>query len=857
MMTMKNANNALRGISCALLFMICLSAFASDVKVRVNEPQGLPAVTVGGGTAMACNFVFWEKQWRWSQMETEFRHLGPFQYEIDGNDPALGLSAREHVHRIGKNQLQWTIDLDAARSLPDAIGGGMAFSFNLGAFRNKLGEPRLLSNNRGWIWGKPGSEDAIEMKFEPALAAVFFEMNNVSEIRAYFYYKGVNAGHRHYTLTLTTAGNVSISQTQAERFGIDERTWKIQGINWDDSPIDLSFLNRPEIPAGKHGFLKAAGDKLEFSDGTPVRFWGTNIAAYALFDTPRDVVRKQAKRLSRLGFNLVRLHHHDSPWVDPNIFGSQASHSSTPDPAMMEKLDWWIKCLKEEGIYVWLDMHAQRFLSAKEHITAFDEISHGQPSADLKGYSYVNPSIQKAMKDFSAAYMNHVNPYTGLAYKNDPAIAAILITNENDMTSHYGNALLPDKHVPWHDGRYMDDAREFAAKTGMNPDQVWHSWEAGPSKYFLNDLEHKFDVDMISYLRRLGVKVPIVTTSTWGDNPLFSLPALTSGNMIDAHVYGGSEEIGKNPLYAANMIDWLASAQVAGMPMSISEWNVSPYPVPDRYDMPMYIASTADHQGWDAVMLYAYTQGPVTGPGKPSNWDAYNDPELLSTLPAAALMYRQEHVREAKTNYVFSPSAAQLFGLGISPVNSAALRTAAELGKLTIAMPATKSLPWLGPSRIPAGARIISDPNRSMLPANATEAVSDTGELRRNWETGIYTIDTGRTQAAMGWIGGKKLKLSDVEIDMLNKNATVSVQSMDGKPIRSSGDIVISIAGPADIAQNMGGFYYKQPLEGTLTVRARAGLVPEGKAEFSYSDGKYRIKLTGMQSIYRLTTGSN
>lgn len=170
----------------------------------------------------------------------------------------------------------------------------------------------------------------------------------------------------------------------------------------------------------------------------------------------------------------------------------------------MNKLDWWIKCLKDEGIYIWLDLHVQRALTEGDHIYGFDEIQKNGKMADLKGYNYVNPTIQQAMKRFNEAYLNHINTFTGIAYKNEPAIMAILITNENDATHHYGNALLPDKHVPLHNELYMNLANQFATKFGLPTNKIWRSWEPGPSKLFLNDLEHNFDTDMISYLHDLG-----------------------------------------------------------------------------------------------------------------------------------------------------------------------------------------------------------------------------------------------------------------------------------------------------------------------------------------------------------------
>lgn len=138
--------------------------------------------------------------------------------------------------------------------------------------------------------------------------------------------------------------------------------WPDDQLDWRTSPVDLSFLNEAEKPAGKRGFVKATGEQLVFADNTPARFWGTNLSAYAIFKTPDDEIRQQAKRLSALGFNLVRIHHHDSPWVSPNIFGDVNTLRDTQQLSAesLRKIDWWIKCLKEEGVYVWLDLHVQR-----------------------------------------------------------------------------------------------------------------------------------------------------------------------------------------------------------------------------------------------------------------------------------------------------------------------------------------------------------------------------------------------------------------------------------------------------------------------------------------------------------------
>ena len=654
-----------------------------------------------------------------------------------------------------------------------------------------------------------------------------------------------------------------LGPTTAERFGLDDDiSWPINLLDWKTAPVDLSFLNAEERPAGKHGFLSIAKGKLVFEDGTPARFWGTNLAAYTLFGTTRENVRLHAHRLSEMGFNLVRIHQHDASWMVPNIFGDRtALDTQNLSLGMLERLDWWIKCLEDEGIYVWLDLDDYRQFKFADKIDGFGEISKGKPTANLTGYNYVNSSIERAMQRFNEAYLNHRNTFNGLIYKDDPAIVALLLTNENDVTFHFGNLLLPIQKVPQHSALYMAQAEAFATKFGLEKEKTWRSWENGPSKLFLNDLEHRFDSEMIQHLRKAGVKVPIVTTSSWGHDPLSSLPALVSGDIIDVHSYGVVDELEMNPSTAPTFIDWIASAHVANRPLSVTEWNVSPFPTPDRHTTPLFVASSASAQGWDALMQLGYSIQPLAGPGSPSNWQAFNDPALMATLPAAALLYRRGDVQEARTTYVFAPTPDQLFGQLISPKNSIALRTAVEKGKLIIAMPQTRELPWLEKSQFPASAKVITDPNQSLIDPDATYAVSDTGELRRDWGQGTYTIETPRSQAAMGWIGGKQIDLADVGIAVRTRNATVAVQSLDQANISESHSILISLGARSVPEPGNRMPFHSEPVVGRLTIHARRGLKlykqlrsasVQQEIPTTYENGQYNISLDQNLGTYWL-----
>ncbi|MEA3198225.1 MAG: hypothetical protein QOF32_2277 [Gammaproteobacteria bacterium] len=258
-------------------------------------------------------------------------------------------------------------------------------------------------------------------------------------------------------------------------------------------------------------------------------------------------------------------------------------------------------------------------------------------------------------------------------------------------------------------------------------------------------------------------------------------------------------------------------------------------------------------QGWNGVMLYAYSQEPFTDNRSTSSiYQVYNDPAMMASLPAAALLYRQAHVTEAKAKYVFEPSKEMLFNQPLSAANSVALRTASERGKLMIAMPAVPELPWLEKSVIPSGAKIIHDPQQSQVPNNASEIVSDSGELRHNWDEGTFTIDTPQTQAAMGWIGGKTITLADVELALITKNSVVAVQSLDGNPIGQSRKIIISVGARSVLKTDNALPFYSEPVEGRVLIRAPIGLKLSAwdsttgarrRVTVSYKDGRYILAL--------------
>lgn len=845
-----------------MYFFLVMQAHAFD-KVSVDEHTGLFAVTDKTIPVITAQYIGWEADWRWAGADVRpgkaVKKDAAAPLSFLGDIAALDMSFTSLVS-MEKGQISWAYNWDKKAGHPKAFGFGIEFNLqtNSPTFESPAQAPELLPDNQGWRWQTPDGQN-IEVKFSPAAAKIYFEREQKNLIRALFFSR-VEKGGQQTKMTVSYSNNVALASSLAAQYGEkDTQNWLRDILSEKVSPVDLSFLNKQDLPAGKHGFVKAKADKLVFEDGTPVKFWGGNLMAYALYDTSDMDIKAQAKRIAQLGFNLMRIHHHDSKWVEKNIFLNQAENTQALSPEAFKKLDWWIKCLKDQGVYVWLDLHVGRQVTKNDGVDNFEEIAQGKDSAEIRGFNYYNESIQSQMQKFNEAYLNHANPFTKLAYKDDPAVIALLLTNENDLGQHFGNSLLADKGVPKHSAIFSADVEQFSKASGLSSDKASRTWEMGESKIYLSDVEHRFNQKMLKHLRGLGAKSMVATTNSWGYMGLFGLPSLTDGDLIDAHSYGVAEEFNFNPHYNPSFLAWIGAAQVTGKPLSVTEWNIEGFPATDRFTAPIYTASIANLQGWDAMMLYGYSQLPLTGKNNGNNFSAYNDPAIIGLMPAAALLYRQNHVAAAKQNYELKLSRNDFFYKKQDPTTSKAIRTLLETSRFSIAMPETPELPWLkGNNPNANGGIAVTDANKDFIPMDQDFVLSDTGELKRDWVKGIHTIDTEKSKVVSGWIGGEKIELGDVSFNISTKKAVIAVQSLGDKPISKSSDIFITAMARSQ-PDDTNATFLTEPVAGSIEVKAPKGLrlylitslgTKAAPAVAKYQDGKYIIDLTKNQNIH-------
>ena len=119
----------------------------------------------------------------------------------------------------------------------------------------------------------------------------------------------------------------------------------------NNSVIDMSYLNwkieeKIKIKNG-HFYYK---DKR-------VNFFGTNVAYAASFPQKSDAPQI-AKRMAQLGIYVVRFHHLDSSDIWGNIVSN--NKNSNIDAGKLDKLHYFLFCLKNNGIYANINLHVSR-----------------------------------------------------------------------------------------------------------------------------------------------------------------------------------------------------------------------------------------------------------------------------------------------------------------------------------------------------------------------------------------------------------------------------------------------------------------------------------------------------------------
>jgi hypothetical protein len=419
-----------------------------------------------------------------------------------------------------------------------------------------------------------------------------------------------------------------------------------------DSPMNIGKLVL-DPPAGKHGFLKTKGNQFVFEDGTPARFWGTNLVMGACFPSHKDA-EMMADRLAFFGFNAVRLAHLDFYFEPRGIFEDIAP--AYKDPQMkpttrlsekqLEKLDYLIYQLKKRGIYIDI------ILLCARHFTEADGVKDAtQLGMAAKPVSMFDPKLIELQKQYAKTLLTHKNKYTGLEYRDDPAIAFVEITNENSLVKQYESgklAILPDYYKNRLEQKRQEWFKEKGTKIGTPEDL----------KNFYMDLQTKYFDEITRFLKSdLDVHSPI--TGIGGFQKWADIKTQKSCDYFDFHKYWDHPTfpenawdqnnfmIRNNSVFGSNglgIVDSLTKTNPGTKPFVISEWNHC-YPNEFAYESPLLLASTAVKENWSALFQFAFKHGPPSHTEMRYNYfDIMANPQQLLLHQISSVMINQRYL---------------------------------------------------------------------------------------------------------------------------------------------------------------------------------------------------------------------
>ncbi len=458
--------------------------------------------------------------------------------------------------------------------------------------------------------------------------------------------------------------------------------------------IDLTGLLH--APAGKHGFVTVHPDgHFYFENGKRARFFGTNVGGGACAP-PKERAPVIAARLAKYGVNMLRLHSMDSRWGPLIDYGKGTTQEFDADA--LDRVDYFVAQLKKRGIYIYMDLLDYRQFRTADGVAHGDEFTHNWQGS-MKGASIFDERMIELQKDYATKLLTHRNPYTGLRYVDDPAIAVVETTNENSvfyffqmsglslphyreelqrrwnrwLVSRYGGRAALAK--AWTDGgghcalQSSEDpaggnvALPFGKYGGLRsghgkkkPDPLLATPRLRDMLRFFCEIQTHYYKTMYAHLKKIGVRVPIA-----GTNQQFAiadcridamLNDFMSRNQYWRHPHVKAKPFFKfanEPLVAVdiptqrNPLSVIARTSVAGKPQAVAEFNF-PWPNEYRCEGWLMAAAYACLQDWDIFLYFSHG---IEGE-RLEMFRSHSDPARWGTFPAAALMFHRQDVSVAR-----------------------------------------------------------------------------------------------------------------------------------------------------------------------------------------------------------------
>ena len=395
--------------------------------------------------------------------------------------------------------------------------------------------------------------------------------------------------------------------------------------------------------------------------------------------------------------------------------------------------------------------------------------------------------FRRAMEIF-----DHVNPYTGIKWKDDPAVLFVTLMNEDSIATVWWGAadMYVKKYNEWAKGKGYP---EYPAK------------DIGKKKEFaefLYKVKAEANVRMAKRLKDAGVHA-LISGGNWWDNTAQAYERETL-EVVDNHGYGdhpqpsyqklpfhvnqASDIKSGNPTYNEPMMK--APTRILGKPFTITEYNYCP-PNKFRGDGGIMMGAYASLQDWDALYRFAWSHSRdgMFGDHAVRGFDICRDPIGQLTERQVVLMFGRGDVAPAKETYGYGVTKGEAFGRGLGDMwaNGLFPHPFTQLGYTSRIGSYTADN---GESPKLACAKTWTAATRGAIPKFSGETVSDTKEIRISTKLGDLSVNSPRT-AAVCSIDRHDLSAGPLAVSGATTFCSVSASSMDGAPLAKSRRVLV------------------------------------------------------------------
>jgi hypothetical protein len=636
----------------------------------------------------------------------------------------------------------------------------------------------------------------------------------------------------------------SFSTTGALSLGFDRPVTMVAGDDWlplavdldivPGSILDLSTQGFVDAPAGKHGRVIARPDgQFAFADtkDKAQRFYGVNLAFSSQF-LEKDVADRLADRLVRLGYNTVRIHHHEG-----DLMGWKAGVDF--DAKKLDQLDYLLAAFLKRGIYLTTDLFVSRPISAE---------SVGLPkgrSVQMNTYKILVAVHEPAFADwctYSRMLLDHVNPYTGKRYADDAGLAWLSLINEGNFENYYGelkgmpewkaafNTWLKGRDraalaTAWGDLAADEDPAQGTVK--LPNDLGGDKPRVREALLFLEHSERTMVERMTKFLRDdLKCAALITNTNAW-TNRVIGQRTRMLYDYVDDHFYIDHPEFierewqlpsksgNRNPISEGAPGGRSANfTRLWGKPFTITEYN---YSGPGRFRGVGGILTGAmgAFQGWAGIWRFAYSHGAkeITEVRTMDYFNLVGDPLNQAADRAAVMLFLRGDLSPAQGKVAVTFTGAELanppakiphltpgwnwlcwstgVGTAVDATVPGALNLPAGFAD------ASMRTAGLDPYGMDTTKLLTVAKEKGALPADASADPANnrfaSGQLLVDAQKGLLLFDTPKTAGgyaeADGTISATK---AGVEITRLTLGATVFVTAVDNLPINASKRLLVT-----------------------------------------------------------------